>query len=94
MNNYTILILCGTGFLTLIIVMALRSYYRKVIKKKDLGIVQQLHEHDRLAKELEYINVEKKVMEKLLESKFDAVVFFNTELKEVKGSNTRKIIHN
>jgi len=42
-----------------------------------------------LAKELEYINVEKKVMEKLLVSKFDAVVFFNKELKEVKGSNTK-----
>jgi len=92
MDSYIILILCGTGLLTLIIVMAIRSYYRKVIRTKDIGIVQQLHEHDRLAKELEYVNVEKKIMEKLLLSKFDAVVFFNGTQRNMKETqrNTEK----
>jgi len=74
MDNYLILIFCGIGFLTAAGIIAQRIYYRKALKKKEYGIVRHIHEQDRLAKELEYINVEKKVMEKMLEAKIDAVV--------------------
>jgi hypothetical protein len=69
-----ILILGGSGFLMLIIVVALRAYYQKVIKTKERGIVHHLREQDKLAKELECIHAEKRIREKILESKFEEVV--------------------
>jgi type III secretion system FlhB-like substrate exporter len=78
MDNYLIVIFSGIALLIAVIIIALRSHYQKVIKAKDHGIVHHIHEQDRLVKELEHINVEKKVMEKMLKSKFDAVVFLNS----------------
>jgi hypothetical protein len=77
MDNYLIVIFSGIGFLILMSIVMLRSHYRKVIREKDHGIVHHIHEQDRMAKELEHINVEKKVMEKMLEKKIDAMVFIN-----------------
>ena len=74
MDNYLILIFCGSGFLVAAVIVVLYRYYRKTIKIKEQDIVYHIHEQDRLSKELEYVNVEKKVMEKMLEAKIDAVV--------------------
>jgi len=75
MDNFLILIFSGFFFLIAGVIIVLRLHYRKVIKEKERGIVQQIHRHDRLAKELEYVNVEKKVLEKMVRSKFDVLVF-------------------
>jgi hypothetical protein len=82
MDSSTIFILSGAGFLMLILFVVLRKHYQKVIKKKERGIVFHLHEQDRLSKELEYTNVEKKVMEKMLETKFDNIIMY--KFKNVK----------
>ena len=71
MCKFFISMVSGMIILIGIIIIALRKHYRKVIKTKEYDIVHHIHLQDRLSKELEYINVEKKVMEKMLESKFD-----------------------
>jgi hypothetical protein len=82
MGNYLILIFSGVGLLILIIVVVLRAHYRKVIRTKERGIVFHIHEQDRLTKELQYTNVEKRVMEKMLETKFDNIIMY--KFKNVK----------
>ena len=66
----------------LIIVMALRIYYRKAIKAKEYAIVHHIHEQDKLVKELEYINIEKKVLEKMLASKIDVLIMGKTVIND------------
>jgi gluconate kinase len=77
MDNSTLFILGGAGGLILIIIAALRKHYRKIIKTKERGIIHHLREQDRLANELASVNAEKKVMEKMLASKFDTMVMIN-----------------
>ena len=74
MNNYLIPIVSCVIVLLMAALVFLLMYYRKVIKAKDHGIIRQINEQDRLKKELEYINTEKKVMEKFLKSKVEGVV--------------------
>jgi len=93
MDNYIILILgifCGAGLLTLMSIIILRSHYRKVIKEKERGIVHHIHAQDQLKKELEYINVEKKVMERMLETQFDAVAFFTAKTERHESAKARR----
>ena len=75
MNNYLIPIVSCVIVLLMAALVFLLMYYRKVIKAKDRGIIRQINEQDRLKKELEYINTEKKVMEKFLKSKVEGVVW-------------------
>ena len=94
MGGYSILIFSGAGFLVLTIFVALRIYYREVIKAKERAIIHNIRKQDVLAKELEYVSVEKKVMEKMLSSKFDAMVFFSTETQGTQrntNNNTNNI---
>jgi hypothetical protein len=81
MDNYLLLFFCGSGFLVAAVIVVLYRYYRKTIKIKEQDIVYHIHEQDRLSKELEYVNVEKKVMEKMLEAKIDAVVLVTPSSK-------------
>ena len=81
MNNWIIFIAIGSILVLILVIALLRIHYRKLIKEKERGIIRQIREQDRLAKELEYIRTEKKVMEKLLESKLTLVVM-ETELEE------------
>ena len=74
MCKFFISVISGMIILTGIIIIALRKHYRKVIKTKEYDIVHHIRLQDHLAKELEYMNVEKKVMEKMLESKFDSLL--------------------
>ena len=85
MDNFIILIFSGVVLLTVASIIVLRTHYRKVIKTKDHGIVQHIRQQYRLEKELTYINVEKKVMEKMLETKFDAVAL----VTHLPSSNTK-----
>jgi hypothetical protein len=59
------------------------------VKQKEQDIVHLIHEQDKLAKELQYINEEKKVMEKMLGEKFEAMLFLNTETQGTQR-NTEK----
>ena len=74
MDNYIILILSGTTLLVAGVIVALRVHYRGIITEKERGILHHIHEQDRMAKEMEYVNVEKKVLEQMVKSKFDAMV--------------------
>ena len=91
MDNFIILIFSGVILLTAVGIIIQRRYYRKVIKTKDNGIVQHIRQQDRLEKELTYINVEKKVMEKMLETKFDAVALVTHLPKLNKSSEREKV---
>jgi len=72
------LIFSGVVFLILIVIIVQRKQYRKIIKAKEYDIVYHIREQNKLAKELEYINVEKKVMEKILASKIDVLIMGET----------------
>ncbi|MCL2511221.1 MAG: hypothetical protein FWF09_04140 [Bacteroidales bacterium] len=90
MDNYIILIISGTIFLIAGGIIALRIHYRNIIKEKERGIVHHIHEQDRLKKEMEHINVEKKVMEKIVEKKFDTMIFFTAKTERHEGTKARK----
>lgn len=83
MGNYLIFIFSGAVVFMLMIILVQHRHYRKIIKANEQGIVHYIHEMDKLSKELEYINVEKKVIEKMLHSKIDAMaVLSKSELSE------------
>ena len=96
MDNYLIVIFSAVGLLILASIFVLHRHYKKVIKTKDRGIIHHLREQDRLMKELQYTNVEKKVMEKMLQSKIDAMVMVSGSGFRVsegdKGDKIDKII--
>ena len=77
MCNFLLLTIIAAIFLIVIIALALRKHYRKVIRAKEHDIVHHIRIQDQLAKELEYTNVEKQVMEKMLKTKFDVVIMGN-----------------
>jgi hypothetical protein len=60
--------MAGGVFITLFAVTALYIRYRRVIKQKDLSIIQRFREQDCLVKKLERSRVENEVMERLLKS--------------------------
>jgi hypothetical protein len=74
-----ILIIAGAGIFLILVIAGLNIRYRKMVKRKNHGIFLHIKEENRLKKELEHINVEKKMIEKMLSAKFDAVVFINTK---------------
>jgi hypothetical protein len=51
-----------------------RRRCKKIIKAKNHGIVSHIREQDRLKKEMEYMNTEKKVLEKIAKEKIEAMV--------------------
>ena len=68
-----IFIFSGIIFLILLSLIALWLYYRRLIKIKEYDIVYHIREEEKLKKELEYVNVEKKVMEKMVQEEFEGV---------------------
>jgi hypothetical protein len=73
MYGFIIGILCGGIMLAVAAIVGQRIYYRKIIHEKEQGIVRHIHERDQIAKELEYSNMEMKVMEKMLKTKVDTM---------------------
>jgi len=82
MDNFFILFFCGTAVLILAIFIILRKHYRKVIKSKEHALVHHIREQDKLAKELQYINMEKKVMEKMLKGCKLRVTSYEVQITE------------
>jgi hypothetical protein len=50
-----------------------------MVKTRESDIIHHIRIQDRLEKELQYMNVEKKVMEKMLKTKLDAMVIIKEE---------------
>jgi hypothetical protein len=78
MNSFIIGILSGGIVLAVAAIIVLRRHYRKIIREKDRGIVRRIHERDRLARELEYSNMEKNMLEKIAEKKMDKVIILES----------------
>jgi len=78
MNIFLILIFSVTLLLIPITIVILRKHYQKIIKRKEHAIVYHIHEQDKLKDELKYINVEKKVMEKMLNEKYEILIMSKT----------------
>jgi hypothetical protein len=57
----------------------MRKHFKEIISAKEHAIVHHIQEQDKLNNELKYINVEKKVMEKMLRKRFETAVFLSTE---------------
>ena len=57
------------------ITLSLRTYYRRIIRKKNKGLVHHIFELKELEKKMEHADVEKKMMERVLRERFEAVVF-------------------
>ncbi|MCL2511176.1 MAG: hypothetical protein FWF09_03910 [Bacteroidales bacterium] len=90
MDNYIILIFSGIILLIAGVIVALHIHYKRIITEKERGILHHIHEQDRLMKEMEHINVEKKVVERMLEKKFDAMFFFTAKTQTREGTKARK----
>lgn len=60
-----------------------RIHYRKLLRKKDYGMVRQIREQNRLTKELEYMQLEKNVVEKMLKAKFEKAVLIGEEITTI-----------
>jgi hypothetical protein len=61
----------SAAFSTVALVVALmlavaRRRYRKKIREKEMVIVRELHERDKLTKELEHIRIEKELLERII----------------------------
>jgi hypothetical protein len=75
MCNFIIPIISGSIFLIILVVAVLiRRRYRKIVNARERDIVHHIRIQDRLEKELQYINIEKNALEKLLKAKFDIVL--------------------
>lgn len=93
MNNLFLLTLFGCFFLLLLLIIwvAAYRYYRKMLKEKEHEIIHHIRLHDHLEKELQYIHIEKQIMEKLLQSKLDALwMISGTEKSEKKKRKDKK----
>jgi uncharacterized membrane protein YhiD involved in acid resistance len=75
--------IAGVIFL-LAMIIALRKHYRKIIREKDRAMIRRINEYDCLHKQMDYIRMEKNVLEKLLKSKTDSLVW---ETGNEKGKN-------
>ena len=84
-----------TVFLGTIAVMAtavtlsLRAYYRRIIKKKNEGLAHHIFALNELEKKMEHADVEKKMMERVLRERFEAVVFLGERRRE-KGEGRKE----
>jgi glutamate racemase len=64
--------LCAIGIFGTIVVLAtcitllLRTYYRRIIKKKNEGLVHFIIKQNQLQKKVETMEIEKRVMERML----------------------------
>ena len=56
------------------ITLLLRTYYRRIIKKKNEGLVHHIFALKELEKEMEHSDVEKKMMERVLQEKFEVLI--------------------
>jgi len=56
-------------------VFVLWTHYRRIIKKKNEGLVQHIFAQKEIQKKMECAEIEKKMMERVLQEKFEAVVF-------------------
>ena len=61
--------------ITTMITLSLRRYYRRIIKKKNEGLVQHIFAQKELEKKIEQSEVEKQMMERVLQERFEAAVF-------------------
>jgi len=52
-----------------------RAHFRRIIKKKNEGLVRHILEQNQLHEKMETMEVEKQLIEKMLHKKFEAVVF-------------------
>ena len=66
MCNFFILIFSIALLLIVIGIFVLCKYYRKIIRAREHAIVYHIKQQDKLKDEIKYINIEKKVMEKML----------------------------
>jgi len=57
------------------ITLSLRAYYRRIIQKKNKGLAHHIFALNELEKKMEHADVEKKMMERVLRERFEAVVF-------------------
>jgi hypothetical protein len=81
MNNLILIIVSVAG-VSIAAIIALCVHFRKIINKKNQGIIRQISEQDRLKRELETIHTEKKVMEKFLNAKIEGVLLISNMEKE------------
>ena len=61
--------------ITTMITLSLRRYYRRIIKKKNEGLVHHIFAQKELEKKIEQSEVEKQMMERVLQERFEAAVF-------------------
>ncbi|MCL2246294.1 MAG: hypothetical protein FWC10_04185 [Lentimicrobiaceae bacterium] len=83
--NILIFIFSGISILILISLFILWYYYKKTIRKKERAIVYHIHEEEKLKKELEYLNIEKKVMEKMVREEFEGVALLHRKQKRIRN---------
>jgi len=69
MNNYTVFIVTAAGFFLALVISILYIRFRKKIKEKNVCIIHQLKEQNRLERELERSNIEKELLVKILKEK-------------------------
>jgi IMP cyclohydrolase len=85
MTSLSIFLIIGTLVAAVTIVTIQQARYRRIIKKKNEGIIKQIYEQNQLQEKMETTEVEKQVIEKMLQKKFEAVVFMQkAEGKEKK----------
>ena len=64
---FIVIVIASIFWITVILI--LRYRFLKRLRDKDRGIIQQMHEYERLHKNMEYISAEKRVLGQLLEQK-------------------------
>jgi len=66
MNIYVLFAILGICILLIFIIVFQCIRYRRMIKKKNMGIFQKIKEQNHLAEELERMRIEKEVLVKIL----------------------------
>jgi len=75
MGNFIIyIIILFAIILIAITILAVRSYYRHIIRRKEHDIVYHIREQEKLLREVEYINVEKNIIEKIVQEEYEGMV--------------------
>ena len=79
----------GVTIVTVVTVATLqRAHFRRIIKKKNEGLVRHILEQNQLQEKMETMEVEKQMIEKMLHKKFEAVVFLEKgERRKEKGEH-------
>jgi cell division protein FtsL len=71
MTSLTTFLIIGTLVAAVTIVTIQQARYRRIIKKKNEGIIKQIYEQNQLQKKMEDLEVEKQVMERMLQKKLE-----------------------